>query len=398
MTPESIAVLIRYGPEARAFLYSGLVDRLQTLRPVTLFAECPGSAAFEGVSAPVHPAPTDDEGRFMERIRGAARRLRGQGVRIASTWERGAARVLGGVRAWREAFRRRRICCVLATSYSAARALPALQTAANLGLPSIVAVNSWKDVFDKPYAAAPPAALAVAGKGEVARFRAANPGFRGLLEEAGSLHLNALARARGRVDEATFRRRLGLDPLRPIVLFSAAAGPAGIPEERWIEALADICEGLPDRPQLLIRANPMDPGRRFPCGAVWRPDWEWSAERDWCCPLPGDAAMWTAAINAASSAVCAPSTTALEFAWAGKRVVNLGGEPCWDALWSAPHYAEARRRGWVVRIDSVDELRRAISRPADRVADRPNDDAVEQVFALVRGALRGGGIAAGAAA
>ena len=392
MARSAIAILIGYGPEVRAFVDSGLAARLAALHPVVLVAWNPRSAGLRGVSPPVVAFPDAREGAWMRRLRGASRRLRARGWERAERWERRAARLAGGAGAWRDLFRKYGVGCVLAGSYASARTLPALQTATNLGASTVVVVNSWKDVFDKPYAPVPPTALGVFGPGDAEKFAAEAPDFAGRVVAVGSLHLSAVAAARGRIGAADFRRALGLDPSRPIVCFCAGAGPSSRAETPWIRALAGACDELPERPQLLIRANPMDPDRQFAHAAVWRPDWEWSAADDWCCPTPGDLRMWAAVLEEAAVFVSAPSTAAYETALVGKRLLTLVGERDWAERWGAPAYAEVRGAGWAEPVAGQGRLREAVARELRSGAEivrRPGADAVDRVFDLTAEVLSG---------
>ena len=380
---SAIAFLIAYGPEMRAFVYSGLVERLARRARVLLVSASPANTiGLEAVEF-----PDVRESALTERLRGVSRRLRSAGVSSAATWERRAARTLGGSAAWRELFETHKVGAIVTASYASARTLPALQSASNAGIPTVTLLNSWKDVHAKPYAPAPPAAVGLCSRSERRRFLAANPDFEDGLFETGSLHLSAAARCRGRLGRADFCSRFGMDPARPLVIYSAAAGKAAGGEDDWIQALGEMCSRDRSRPQLLVRANPMGPERRFPAGVVWRPDWAWSAERDWCCPSLDDLRLWSAALDHMDACVCPPSTVTMELAYAGKPAINLTGEPEWQRLWNAPFFAEARRGRWATPITGFEGLERALrdalSGRGESPIGPPRADAVERAEALL---------------
>jgi hypothetical protein len=139
----------------------------------------------------------------------------------------------------------------------------------------------------------------------------------------------------------------------------------------WV--LEAIEEGkLPNRPQVLLRVNPMEDGSRFATLAkkypsdliLQRPRWEWFPEADWCCALPEDVKLWVSTVHYATLNVSIPSTVTLEFACLGKPVVNI----CFDAtsdipaetsnrrFWQGDFYREIREMDLAAPSFSAEEL------------------------------------------
>ena len=385
-----LAFLACYGPETRAFGYSGLLDRLSRDCEPFIVTVRPESEGFSGSSYPVVRGPFAAESRMMERVRGLSRRLRARGVTGGADGERKIARVAGGSPGWRRFFVDHQVDALVTTSYSSARTLPALQTAVNMDLPSVVLLNSWKDVSAKPYAPAHPSALGAANTDELDRFDAANPDFKGSASVMGSLHLSAILSQHGKLRRADFCHGLALDPARPILCYVASAGRAAETESAWVRALAQAVKQWPFRPQLLVRANPMAAQTHFDAETVWRPDWEWDRQADWCCPSIGDLRFWAAALDHADALISAPSTVSMEASAVRRPVVNLVAEPLWRQAWEAPFYSEAREGGWVTAASSIEEVEGRVT--AILEGARPSEwprtvDALAIAEKLIRGVV-----------
>ncbi len=297
----------------------------------------------------------------MARLRSWARKFSGTSLaRASSLAERLATRAIGGSPLWAAAFRKHQIDAVLAPSYDSARTLPALATAARLQLPTTVVVNSWKDIPAYPHMPVFPARLAVFDAADVQAVKAANPGLPPeRIAVCGSLHLAALSRSPA-MPRDVFCSRVGLDPARPIVCLTVDR--RGSADELLALRLRKAFESLPRKPQLVARANPMGrPLERIGPIPVLQPAWEWSAEMDWCCPLPEDGPLWRSAIEHSAANVSAPSTVTLEFAAFGKPVINACFTQERAEAWNSSFYARARQH-WATSAFSFDELVEAVRR------------------------------------
>jgi hypothetical protein len=307
--------------------------------------------------------------------------------------ERFAASVVGGTRAWKKALLDAGVDAVICASHNSARTLPALQTAANMGLPTIVFENSWKDAHRRAYAPAAPTAAGFATEAARKAYVEAN-GRPAEFEVCGSLHLSALARA-GLMERSEFCRWLGLDPARPIVCYSTARAGAIEQEPGWVQGLRRRFEQIEgSRPQLLVRTNPMDEFDAF-AGlgprndiAFLKPNWEWIPSSDWCCPLEEDALLWASAIHHAALNVSVASTVTLEFAAFGRPVINPVFEAKAKELFNSDFYDEARRNGWAQPAATLAELEDLIlyrlAEPGTVIQAAPRFDATAKALELVR--------------
>lgn len=403
-----VAVVVAFGPEVRSLIFSGLVERLARRMRVTVLTPNPHSAAFRSLppGVAVVALPTGAEPRALGRLRGralglqrawqerrgmrkwshyaapgaprsilgrAGRRVAGSWtVRLATALERTAGAWAGTDAAVAECFTALGIDALLASSYSTGRMIPLLQTAHNLGIATVIATNSWKDVHTQAHVPVPLTRLLLWTREDVAELRQRNPLLRaGRVDAVGSLHLDAVRRAPV-MPRDEFCAAAGLDPARPILCYTAASPAAVDGEIETVAALArDIASArIAHRPQLVIRTNPMEDGTRFaslaglPGVVVQRPEWEWNAADDWCCTLPGDLRTWASTIAHSAANVSIPSTVTLEFAIQRKPVLNV----CFDTLagvapersasrfWEADFYASMRGMPGVLPVFSHAEL------------------------------------------
>ena len=385
-----VALVVAYGPEARALLQSGFAERLSPDHELLVVTAQPASTAFAGSKEPVLPLPCEAESaamlRFRARARGVRRRLPSL-MAVSLGAERLLGRLIGGGR-WASFFTEHSIDAVIAASAAGGRALPALQAASNLGLPTAVLLNSWKDLAKRPELPVRLSALGVAAGGEGAAS------YRDARRTAcyGSLHHAAVRRAPA-MPRHELCDAVGLEPDRPVLCYAAAVGDPG--EAACIARLVKLLARLPSGPQLLIRTNPMetdaapyDALARRPGIAVLRPRWEWSRECDWCCPLPADLPWWRATLDHCDIAITRPSSITLDFAAWGKPAVNL----VWgrgEELWSAPSYGKIRRLPGAYAAASAE---RAVELVGDLLRDPPPlpracDDPVDAAARLIHSAF-----------
>jgi hypothetical protein len=408
-SPPTVALLVAFGPEVRSFMFSGFAEELSKCYKVVVIAANPQSAAFHNLAGAPVAMP-------LVRERGALERFRRLAVAAHEFWlasrgrqrwrhhlgvsgKGGKAKALGAFLArsknglsavvhlervfgtclgthpnWAQMLRERRVDCLVVSSISSARTLPALQTAVNLGLRVVGILNSWKDAYANPFVHVAPHYLGVWSEKVKEDLLEANPHLDAQgVRVVGSLHLGPLLQIQTVLSRQEFCRLVGLDPDRPIVCYTAASPAAVRNEELVVDALA---RGLTERygtraPQILLRLNPMEDGKRFakiaegrPDVVIQRPQWEWLPHADWCAPLPGDLASWAATVHHAAVNVSIPSTVTTEFACLGKPVVNV----CFDLpaslpepesnrrFWYADFYAEARAMAGVTPAWSPAEL------------------------------------------
>jgi hypothetical protein len=170
---------------------------------------------------------------------------------------------------------------------------------------------------------------------------------------------------------------LGLDSSRPFLCYTAAAPAAVLNEDEIVACILEAVKTgvISGNPQVLLRLNPMEDGSRFneirsryPNLVVQKPEWEWEPNKDWCCALENDVALWVAIVQNSALNVSISSTVTLEYAALGRPVVNV----CFDLpdllppdksnrrFWDAAFYGEIRDRNLAVPAFSREELFRHI--------------------------------------
>jgi len=415
-----IAFLVGYGPEVRAFIHSGLVEAVAKNHDVSIISRVKNPSAFGSLnSIPVVEMPQPRETDCVERLRNSARqskiawleaqgrtrwrhylpsrptqkslpsRLVGKafstscGAKTVSALERFAGRYLGACAGWKESLENPLVDCLVTSGFSDPIIAPALQTAANLGIKTLILTNSWKDVYVNPHVPIPPTRLVVWNELAKEDLLSANPNLNPETLSIGApLQLNHFLSLAGSpgvppanpvMDRDEFCGKAGIDPSGPFISYTAAAPAAVEHEELVVEALANAIRdgGLGCEAQILLRLNPMEDGSRFaalpakyPFVVIQKPMWEWDPANDWNCPLAEDSEMWVATAFHAALNVSIPSTVTLEFACLHKPVVNvcfdlpeaLSPERSCRRFWDAPFYAEARERLGVEAAFSVEEL------------------------------------------
>lgn len=408
---HTIAILFGYGPEVRAFLYSGLIDKLLEHWNVLVVASQPGSQAFTNLEdISVVPMPLTREPIVLRYLRVSSRRAHAvwlslQGKRqwrhylsssrkrsglegaiakrvfkskrsfeLFLSIERAVGRIYGTNRAWQKLFKDNDVVCLLAASHASPRTLPALQTAANLGIKSIVVLNSWKDVYTEPLVHVFPTRIVVWNQHAKNDLSASNPRLPvETIKVADSLHLQRFLNSESPMNWDDFCCVAGLDHRRSFICYTAAAPSAVRNEDLIVELLLKaIADGkLPRAPQLLLRLNPMEDGTRFkrltrynPNLVVQKPDWEWLPDEDWCCPLLSDTKLWLSTVYHSALNVSVASTVTLEFAAFNRPVVNIcfdlpGAQPYEESnrrFWEADFYRNIRESGYAIPAYSPEQL------------------------------------------
>ncbi len=357
-----------------------------------IFASQPLSEAVASLRVEIPlPFPTAAEHGVLNRLRGLSRRT--QGRCAAGLAERFTASLMGGTTAWKRALSDAGVDALICASHNSTRTLPALQTAANLGLPTVVLENSWKDVHRRAYAPSVPTAVGFTTEAALEAYVEVN-GRPAEFDVCGSLHLSALART-GTIDRSDFCQRLGLDASRPIICYSTARAGVVKQELGWMQRLWRRFQEIAcARPQLLVRTNPMDEFDAFAglsqCAdvALLKPIWEWDPSADWCCPHQEDGLIWASAIRHSALNVSLASTVTLEFAAFGRPVINPVFEAKAKELFDSSFYGEARGHGWAQPASTWAELEelilRGLAEPGKPIQSAPSFDAATKALELVR--------------
>lgn len=411
MPRKYITLLIASGPEVRAFIHSRLCSELSRDYEVNFIASQRGSAAFSNIPAErVCELPASQEPPGLARLRGWTREskiawLQTQGItkwrhyfpttarsgpprakfspwlksrpataKTLSVIERALGSLTGTCTLWQSLFHQLRTDCLVSAGFSSACAISGLQTATNLGIKTLVATNSWKDVYVCPHVPVPPDRLIVWNSRAKLDLLIANPNLSSdRILVSSSLHLQPFLGDREILNRSAFCSLMGLDPQRPYIAYTAAAPAAVQEEERIVEALlqAIVSGALPRETQILLRLNPMENGSRFfglenhyASLRIQKPLWEWDAKADWCCALGDDIRIWVATVFHSAMNVSIASTTTLEFSAFGRPVVNVCFDICPNTpsnrsnkrFWDADFYADVRETGIAVPAFSLEAL------------------------------------------
>jgi hypothetical protein len=181
-------------------------------------------------------------------------------------------------------------------------------------------------------------------------------------------------------------RAVGLDPARPIVLYSTGM-PNHMPGETEIVTdLADRLAALgPDAPQLVVRRYAKDRSGRFEALHQARPDLcmpEVAWEATWLTPLPGDTPLWSNMLRHTDVGVNVASTVSLELCMFDVPVVQVAYNPPgvptseidYARYYRFDHYRPVVESGAVTLARSADdlvaEIRRALEVPEVHAAER----------------------------
>jgi hypothetical protein len=165
---------------------------------------------------------------------------------------------------------------------------------------------------------------------------------------------------------------VGVDPDRPIVLYSTGM-PNHMPGEPWIvEDIADRLASMPERPQLVVRLYAKDRSGRFDELARRRPDIAFPAvawEPRWLTPLPDDTALWSNMLRHADVGINIASTVSLELCMFDRPVLNVAYNPPsvpraeidFARYYRFDHYRPIAESGAIRLISSPDEVRDAVT-------------------------------------
>lgn len=189
--------------------------------------------------------------------------------------------------------------------------------------------------------------------------------------------------------------RIGVDPDRPIVLYTSGMANHMPGEPSLVEEIADrlrVAFGS-QGPQLVVRVYAKDRTGRFDDLRERRGDIVFSApiwETSWLTPLPADTPLWTSLLVHADVGINVASTVSLELCMLDRPVVNVGFNPPgvpdqpvkYADYYDFDHYRRVVNSGAVSVCESidalVDEVSRSLRRPEERSPQRRA--LVEQMF------------------
>lgn len=312
---------------------------------------------------------------------------------------------------WRHFVARRRVSVVVASTIFG-HVIEAFRTAPRRGVRTVLLENSFKDAFTRPGITPMPSLVVTPSPISLLRhLKTAPADLHNRFALAPSLHTIALLRARV-MDRASFCARVGLDPDRPIVCYTAAApqAVAGEPDivRAFLDSLADAA-GPAAAPQILVRLNPMerDPAlwtdvvSGYTFASLQRPMWGFR-ERGlwkWNIPYPSDTDLWLSTIQHSTANVSVASTVTQEFLMFGKPVVNV----CFDRpgtaeslsnlrFYHAPFYAHYHTAPGVHAAHDPESLsalaRRLAVAPGELDVTAPRPESIDEITRLILGSSR----------
>jgi hypothetical protein len=204
-------------------------------------------------------------------------------------------------------------------------------------------------------------------------------------------------------------RRIGIDPSRPFVLYTAGIAHHFLEEHRHVELVIDLLRefNLPQLPQLVVRTNIKDTSPEMEAlaargldGVVFpRPLWD----EDSLTPREDDLALYSSLLRHCVLGVNAASTVSLELLMLDKPVINLDFDPPGSDLpWCRgyrrhilfDHYRPVAEGAAVMVArssrDMAAMLRKGLMEPSTGSEERRNF--IAQFFAGVRLGSAGGSI------
>ncbi|MDQ3071898.1 MAG: hypothetical protein M3Q97_01350 [Bacteroidota bacterium] len=127
-------------------------------------------------------------------------------------------------------------------------------------------------------------------------------------------------------------KKVGVDPQRPIVLYTTGMANAYPGEDVTVEGIADMLLEYPieKRPQLVVRVYPKDNTNRFVPLRNRRPDISFPDipwEVNWLTPLMEDLELWTNMLQHCEVGINIASTVSLELCMFNKPVINVSYNP-----------------------------------------------------------------------
>jgi hypothetical protein len=186
-----------------------------------------------------------------------------------------------------------------------------------------------------------------------------------------------------------FCTRVGLDPARPVVLYSTGMANHVLGEPAVVESIADMLKDMTDlrSPQLVVRVYPKDLTGRFDELKARRPDilfppvpWEPA----WLTPKMEDTYLLTNMLRHADLGINVASTISLELCMFDKPVINVAYRPPREVFspddfdyrryYEFEHYRPVIESGAIMLARSENEMpafiRKALTEPEAASAER----------------------------
>jgi hypothetical protein len=281
---------------------------------------------------------------------------------------------------------------VLCTHQRAGVAVPPMVAARRLGIPTATFIHSWDNLPKGRMAVWPDHVLVWSQKMADDLLRYQPDLTSPQVHVVGTPQLEPHLDASLAEERAPFLRRLGLDPDRPVVLWSGADLTTSPADPAYLDDLACGLERLPGpQSQLLLRRSPADLSGRYdavlaahPEIVVSDPEWITTPGGGWDSTVPrrADVALLANVARHCDVVVNLGSTMAMDFAAAGRPAVFVAYEQPglaprdWRAadIYRLPHFASVHQTdpvAWVHRREDFGAVvARALADPAEHAAGR----------------------------
>jgi hypothetical protein len=440
---KHIGIIIYSGPEVKAFLYSGLTEKLVVKNKISIITKSPESKSFAGIDPRIQilRAPENYRSDYLKTFQYRVSKfhslmLQKKGfdkwrhyiskavnnretslklffqkiisiplivyfMSFIAIW---VARIIGTNSEWKQIYQKNTITDILASTYSNPEILTALQTASNLNIRTHVATNSWKDIYVNARIPIRFDNLLVWKEEEISFLQHVNPSYLSKnIHNVGSLHLNPFISQSLIIPKSEFFMKFNLNPHRHLITYTTASPNAVLDEESIIKDLINLLNrnNINPKPQLLIRVNPMDTKERYKRFAssdvkIQIPDWEYQPQIDWNSSSKQDLIDWVNIVFYSDMNVSIASTVTLEFATFNKPVINI----CYDhrkdldynssniRFWDAPFYKEIREKKLASPVHNINELENEIykainSNTSIKTSPWLSDDAAANIARII---------------
>jgi hypothetical protein len=279
---------------------------------------------------------------------------------------------------WTEQLHELRPDVVLCTHQRAGIAVPAVAAARRLGIPTATFVHSWDNLPKGRMAVAADHVLVWSDKmaEDLRRYQPdVDPAT---VHVVGTPQLEAHLERGGARPRQAYLQDLGLDPDRPVVVWSGGDRTTSPRDPQYLADLAEAVTSLSPPPQVVFRRSPADHSDRYdevlaahPDVVVADPAWAAPADGGWdrAVPHPDDLAQLAELAHHADLVVNLGSTVAMDFAVHDTPALFVRYDPGgiddrdWDVhdIYRLPHFASVHRTDPVGWVDHQDELAAAVA-------------------------------------
>jgi len=279
---------------------------------------------------------------------------------------------------WGEQLRTLRPDVVLCTHQRAGVAVPPVAAARRLGIPTATFVHSWDNLPKGRMAVAADHVLVWSAKmaDDLRRYQPDVLPER--IHVVGTPQLEPHLDPSLVEDRAGFLTGLGLDPLRPVVVWSGGDLTTSPRDPAYLADLAEAVREVEGRPQLVFRRSPADHSDRYDAVLAAHPEVVVSDPR-WIAPVDGG---WDRAVPARADTellanlarhsdlvVNLGSTMAMDFAVQDRPALFVRYDPGgidgrdWnvDDIYRLPHFASVHATDPVGWVDDRADLPRAVA-------------------------------------